>query len=170
MKNGASELTTDPVKKRPHKSVIVHIKQYGWNLLIALDQLLNAILLGDPDETVSSRAAKNAHLWHWDMLGRFLDWIDPGHMERAVEWDEGEDAIFGFDLICSITGELLLSVDLYNKMVTLADGSALPINATFMEDGTPTPQGEAPDLLVLGDPKTGFWVLNSLTNDLNRLS
>lgn len=68
------------------------MRRYIWNVLIALDQLLNAILGGDPDETVSSRAAKNLHLWHWDVLARFLEWIDPGHMKRALEPDEGADA------------------------------------------------------------------------------
>lgn len=72
----------------------VFLVRYIWNILIALDQLLNALLFGDPDETVSSRAAKNLHLWHWDMLARFLEWIDPGHMARAVEKDEGKDQVF----------------------------------------------------------------------------
>ncbi|MDE4297110.1 hypothetical protein PXK56_18135 [Phaeobacter gallaeciensis] len=70
------------------------IRLYIFNILIALDQLLNAILFGDPDETVSSRAAKNLHLWHWNLLGDFLEWIDPGHLKRAIETDEGKNAIF----------------------------------------------------------------------------
>lgn len=68
------------------------IQRYIWNILIALDQLLNAILFGDPDETVSSRAAKRMDLWHWNQLARFLEWIDPGHMTRSLEIDEGDDA------------------------------------------------------------------------------
>ena len=54
------------------------VKRYGWNLLIALDQLanvlfgplLNAVLrpkaatFGDPDETLSSRC------WRWERAGR----------------------------------------------------------------------------------------------------
>lgn len=69
------------------------MKRYFWNVLIAIDQLGNALLGGDPDETISSRAAKNAHLWHWHKLGLFLEWIDPGHMARALEKDEGKDAV-----------------------------------------------------------------------------
>ncbi len=70
------------------------IYKYAWNLIIAVDQLVNAILFGDPDETISSRAAK--HLghrdgWHW--LARALDWIDPGHSKNALEEDEGKDAL-----------------------------------------------------------------------------
>lgn len=66
--------------------------RYFWNLLIALDQLLNAILLGDPDETISSRAAKRADKSGWRELGHFLEWIDPGHLKRSLEPDEGDDA------------------------------------------------------------------------------
>lgn len=70
------------------------LARYFWNLLIALDQLLNAVLLGDPDETVSSRAAKRCDQWHWFYLAAFLEWLDPGHMRRAREDDEGKDAVF----------------------------------------------------------------------------
>lgn len=37
---------------------------YGKALLIALDQLLNALCGGWPDETISSRA------WRWELSGR----------------------------------------------------------------------------------------------------
>jgi hypothetical protein len=33
--------------------------RYIWNLLIALDQLLNTILNGQPDETLSSKMGKH---------------------------------------------------------------------------------------------------------------
>ncbi len=70
------------------------IRRYALNVLIALDQLANAILLGDPDETISSRAAKHAHVCGWNILGRILDAIDPGHLKRTREADEGDDALF----------------------------------------------------------------------------
>lgn len=65
-----------------------------WNILIAVDQLGNAIMFGDPDETISSRCAK--HLEHddgWGWLARFLDKIDPGHSRDSIERDEGEDSL-----------------------------------------------------------------------------
>jgi hypothetical protein len=70
------------------------IHKWLWNILIAVDQTFNAILFGDPDETISSRAAK--HLghrdgWHW--LATFLDTIDPGHSKDAIEHDEGKDGL-----------------------------------------------------------------------------
>lgn len=70
------------------------IKRYIINILIAVDQLGNALLGGDPDETISSRAAKSPHLPHWYWLGRFLNAIDPGHMERSIEKSEGKRALF----------------------------------------------------------------------------
>lgn len=69
------------------------LARYFWNLLIAIDQLGNALLAGDPDETISSRAAKRSHIWGWYQLGRFLEWIDPGHLRRAREDDEGKNAV-----------------------------------------------------------------------------
>ena len=69
-------------------------RRYLWNVLIAFDQLANAILFGDPDETISSRAAKRCHLWGWRQLGHFLEWLDPGHLKRALEPDEGKDELF----------------------------------------------------------------------------
>lgn len=70
-----------------------HLRQYMRNNLIAYDQLANAIRGGDPDETLSSVAAKNQCSWGWRQLGRFLEWIDPGHLAEAIEPDEGKDAL-----------------------------------------------------------------------------
>ena len=66
------------------------ICQYFWNNLIAIDQLANTILAGDPDETISSRSARLRHIWYWNYLAYALDWIDPGHTVRALERDEGD--------------------------------------------------------------------------------
>lgn len=69
------------------------IRRYIVNLLIAVDQLANAILFGDPDETISSRASKRLHVWYWAAIGNLLEWIDPGHLERSREDDEGGNAL-----------------------------------------------------------------------------
>ena len=37
------------------------IKAYILNVLIAIDQLANSLLAGDPDETLSSRVGKMVH-------------------------------------------------------------------------------------------------------------
>lgn len=70
------------------------IKQYIWNVLIALDQLGNALTGGDPDETISSRAAKRRDHWPWKPLGWVLEKLDPGHLDDALECDEGMDDLF----------------------------------------------------------------------------
>lgn len=73
---------------------MIDARRYVWNLLIAIDQLANAILAGDPDETISSRAAKRQHRRVWRVLGRFLEWVDPGHLAKAREPDEGGRAAY----------------------------------------------------------------------------
>jgi hypothetical protein len=69
------------------------LERYIRNLLISLDQFGNALIGGDPDETISSRAAKNQHKWYWRIVGWVLEKIDPGHLERSIEHDEGKDAL-----------------------------------------------------------------------------
>jgi hypothetical protein len=64
--------------------------RWGFRIAVAIDQLGNAILGGNPDETISSRAEK-ARLRgaRWGcVLCRFLDWLDPNHCAKSVEWDE----------------------------------------------------------------------------------
>lgn len=70
------------------------IGRYLLNLLIAIDQLGNAILGGDPDETISSRAAKKADRRGWRVIARLLEFINPGHLARAREDDEGGNNAF----------------------------------------------------------------------------
>lgn len=68
------------------------IKKWMFNLLVALDQLANTFFGGDPDETISSRAAKSARRGsRWAcVLCRVLHWFDKGHCEKVVEPDEGK--------------------------------------------------------------------------------
>lgn len=64
----------------------------AFRVLVALDQLANAIMGGYPDETISSRAAK-AHRrgakWAC-VLCKFLHLFDKNHCERVIELDEGK--------------------------------------------------------------------------------
>ena len=69
------------------------VKLYLLNILIAIDQLGNTLIGGDPDETISSQAAKRTAEWEWNLLGRCLEWIDPGHLKQAREDDEGSNSI-----------------------------------------------------------------------------
>jgi hypothetical protein len=73
------------------------VKRYIWNILISIDQLCNAVLGGDPDETMSSRMGK--HLANHDKcpVCNFLCWllnkIQKDHCIKAIESDEGKDAV-----------------------------------------------------------------------------
>lgn len=69
------------------------LKLYFLNLLIAIDQLGNTLLGGDPDETISSRAAKNQRKKHWRILGYILEWLDPGHLRKSFKADEGSKGL-----------------------------------------------------------------------------
>lgn len=79
---------------------------YLWNLLVALDQLANALLspllnlilrptvarFGHPDETLSSVFGKNVEAGACvgcRLICRLLHWLDPGHCEKSIERDEG---------------------------------------------------------------------------------
>lgn len=65
--------------------------RYFWNILIAIDQLANTILGGDPDETISSRAGKRQNEQSWaKYLCWFLNKIDTKHCKKSIEDDEGE--------------------------------------------------------------------------------
>lgn len=70
-------------------------KTWLLNILIAIDQFANTVLGGDPDETISSRAAKSARKGNtWGcVLCKFLHKLDPDHCEKSIEHDEGSDAL-----------------------------------------------------------------------------
>lgn len=65
---------------------------YLKNLCVSVDQFFNALSGGDPDETISSRAAKammEGKKWGC-VLCPALDYIDPGHCSKNIEYDEGK--------------------------------------------------------------------------------
>lgn len=70
------------------------LKRYGKRVFLATSQLLNALLGGDEDETLSSRAGKaRARGRRWGcVLCRVLDALDKDHCIKAIERDEGAPA------------------------------------------------------------------------------
>ncbi len=72
------------------------LRKWFWNILIAIDQLGNAIFAGDPQETISSRAgkARNEDKPWGNVLCPVLDWIDPNHCATSIDSSEGDDAVF----------------------------------------------------------------------------
>lgn len=73
-------------------SKINKLKSWGYHVLIAIDQLFNALTGGAADETFSSRCYRGAILakqpkrrwrfWFWLVNGLF---IDPKHCQTAYE-------------------------------------------------------------------------------------
>lgn len=71
------------------------VKRLIRNVLIWLDEGLNALTLGNPGETVSSRAAKaRVERKHWGrVLCRWLDALDRHHCANSLLPDAGSRAI-----------------------------------------------------------------------------
>ena len=76
------------------------MKRYFWNILIAIDQFVNTIFGGDPDETISSRMGK----WARDgknnsglkkpiyIVANFIvEKFEKDHFKQSIEEDEGKD-------------------------------------------------------------------------------
>lgn len=68
------------------------ILTYFRRLFVALDQVLNAVTGGSPDETLSSRFFKDLDKRRVIpcILCVLLGWIDKDHCEKALEPDEGK--------------------------------------------------------------------------------
>lgn len=74
------------------------LTQYFYNLLLAYDQFLNAVLLGDPDESISGRTGRalvsGRAKWWVPSLGRIIDFIflllarEPNHVKNSIEPEE----------------------------------------------------------------------------------
>jgi len=52
--------------------------KYIMNIAVALSQLLNAVLGGNPKETLTARLSRS-DAWYAKLICKFLGWIDPGH-------------------------------------------------------------------------------------------
>lgn len=68
------------------------MKRYIINILIAIDQFLNTVMGGDPDETISSRMGK--HVAKKDspfcnLICKLLNYVDPNHCTKSIEKDRG---------------------------------------------------------------------------------
>jgi len=66
------------------------IKKYARRQLLATDQVINALMAGDEDETISSRAGRK---WSGTWWSKLIDWIfrwQKDHCVNAIEEDEGK--------------------------------------------------------------------------------
>lgn len=71
------------------------IGRYLLNFAVLLDEAVNTILGGSPNETISERAAKarNAGRRWGCILCRLLNRINPGHCDNALTSTIGDDAV-----------------------------------------------------------------------------
>ena len=69
------------------------MKRYIWNLLISIDQLINTLLGGYPDETLSSRMGKRTDCKVCFFICKFLDLFQKDHCYKSIEKDEGGEMI-----------------------------------------------------------------------------
>ena len=75
-----------------------NFKQYLYNLALSFDQSINAILLGDPDESISGRCgravASGNPKWFVVPLAKFVDLLflvlfkEKDHVKNAIEPEE----------------------------------------------------------------------------------
>ncbi len=55
------------------------MKLYIYNLLIGIDQLVNVVLGGAPDRTISYRAYSHREHWSGAASVKFIDWLFSWH-------------------------------------------------------------------------------------------
>jgi hypothetical protein len=78
------------------------VSRYFWNILVALDQFINTLFGGDPDETVSSRLGK----WHrsgrdkkrirrlvFIVANSIVELFQKDHFNKSIEEDEGSKKV-----------------------------------------------------------------------------
>lgn len=76
------------------KRSISLIWTYFFNILISVDQLLNVLIGGKPDETISSRAGKGRlrGSLFWSIAASIIDVLflpfERDHCFNSIEWDE----------------------------------------------------------------------------------
>lgn len=72
-------------------AIIWFLKRYLHNIFVGLDQFINAVMFGDPDETISSRAGRVFPRTKWT---KFIDWLmfyQSNHCYRSIEESEGKN-------------------------------------------------------------------------------
>lgn len=70
------------------KEFILHLLK---NIFVAVDQLINTFMLGDPDETISSRAGRVWPNSHWRMFIDYIMFWQTDHCHKVIEPSEGKN-------------------------------------------------------------------------------
>lgn len=81
------------------KRFVKRVFKYLFNVLIAIDQLFNVLLLnGKPDHTISGRVGYKSLTtgkWYWLLLEKAINtlfFFDKDHCRTSIEWDEVDKA------------------------------------------------------------------------------
>lgn len=72
------------------------VGKWTLNVLIGVDQVVNAVICGDPDETISSRAGKLRKNKVWSFPAKVINTLffwQKNHSMEAIEEDEGKDGL-----------------------------------------------------------------------------
>jgi len=74
----------------------INIKKYFYNIGLSGSQFINALIGGDPDESISGRCGKGARSGYkfWIYLSKIINFVSypfdgPNHCEKSIERDEG---------------------------------------------------------------------------------
>ncbi len=68
------------------------IERYIKNVFLGFDLFVNAVLAGDPRETISSRIGKKTARGECKLckfICKYLDKIDSRHCDNSIDWTEG---------------------------------------------------------------------------------
>jgi len=66
---------------------------YFRNIMVGIDQLVNTLFGGDPDETLSSRMGKS-NCGVCNFICKLLNFLEPKHCQKSIEEDEGSKGVF----------------------------------------------------------------------------
>lgn len=70
----------------------------AFEIIMSIDRFVNALLLGDPDESLSSRFGRQKDTYKfYKYLCLVLSLFDRNHCEDAVQPEEGSDQIAPFN-------------------------------------------------------------------------
>lgn len=71
------------------------VGKYVLNVLVGLDQFVNALTGGDADETISSRVGKrrDAAERFWAAVVDKIFFWQKDHTKNSIEKDEGKDSV-----------------------------------------------------------------------------
>ena len=78
------------------------ISRYFWNILVSVDQLVNTLCGGDPDETISSRLGKWALAGKnhtgirkvvYQIVNAIVELFERNHFQKSIETDEGSKKV-----------------------------------------------------------------------------